>query len=433
MKRLLLISYAFPPEPLPGALRPAYITRYLSEFGWDTTVLTHSAGDPPFPARVERAGARAIASQNPPNGAAARRSSALRSWLGHIRRTLLFPDEMAAWIVPAIVAGARIMRRERFDAILTTALPTSVHVAGACLSRVFGTPWLADYRDLWSGNPHMPWGPVKCALERSAEHFIVKRASMITTISQPLADYLEQLHHREVCVIPNAYDAAEWAAIEEQQPAGFDLVYTGALYGKRDPDLLFRALAELRDEGDAVASSARVHFYGHHNEQADIRARQYGLERQVEIHGVVPRNDAMRAQRAAALLLVFLSMDPVTATETGSKYLEYVGAQRPMLVIGPPQSVMRQKMDELGIGWFASDVSEAKAALRKAFARFTEGNYTAHADPDAVVTAKDLAREFGRCLERMQPNAYGRAPYVTRPSAAGASPLPRTGPGDTIQ
>jgi hypothetical protein len=434
MKRVLLVSYAFPPEPLPGALRPGYVARYLSEFGWDVTVLTRSMGEPPFPARVERAGSRHLVPQRAGNAGPAAGGNRLRSTLGYIRRTLLFPDEKAAWILPAILTGARIMRRKPFDAILTTALPTSSHVVGACLSRMFKTPWVADYRDLWSGNPYMPWGPVKSALERWTELCILKQAALITTISPPLAKHLEALHHREVRVIANAYDAAEWSAIPEMKPKGFDFVYTGTLYGgKRDPELLFRALADLRAEGDPLASAARIHFYGHNNEQAYAQAQRHGVERQVEIHGVVPRSDAMHAQRAAAVLLIFLSMDPATALETGSKYLEYVGAQRPMLVFGPAESVMRQTIEELGAGWFASDVREAKEALRAAFARFTAGEYAAHAKAAAVPTARDLAREFAVCLERTQPNAYGRAAYATRPSSAGASPLPHSRPGDTIQ
>lgn len=400
MKRVLLISYAFPPEPRPGALRPGYLARYLPQFGWEATVLTHSSGEPPFRARVSRAGAAPAAGAI---GArlqtVARSGGLLRKILRTIKDTIAFPDELALWIPPAVVRGLELMRAERYDAIFTTALPTSTHVAGACLSKLTGTPWVADYRDAWSGNPYMPWGPVKRRLQRAAERFVMRGASAITTVSQPIAEHLQDLHRRSVSVIPNAYDPVEWEEIADETPGGFDLVYTGTMYGgKRSPELLFRALAELRDESHPLAGQARIHFYGHNNEDAYAQAQRYDLQSQVFIHGVVPRIDAMRAQRSSAALLIFLNMDAATASEMGSKYLEYAGARRPMLVFGPGASVMRGMVERAHLGWFASDVESAKQALLGAYARYSAGEYRFSIDESHLPNAVELARMFSGCL-----------------------------------
>ena len=400
MKRVLLICYAFPPEPLPGALRPGYLARYLPKFGWQPTVLTPGRAQPPFEVDVVHAGVSQA------TGAGSRtirtlvpRSGPLRSILRSVKEALAFPDELAGWIPPAIATGLREMRRAKYDAILTTALPTSTHVVGAVLSKMTGTPWIADYRDLWSGNPYMPWGPVKTRLEELLERFTIGEAAHLTTVSDPLAQHLRALHRRDVTVIENAFDPIEWEAIPDQAPSGFDLVYTGTLYGgKRDPDILFRALAQLRDQKHPAASGARLHFYGSHNEAALEKARTFGFEAQVTVHGMVSRIEALTAQRRSAALLIFLSMDPATAQERGSKYLEYLGAERPMLVFGPAQSALRGTVEQLKLGYFAADGNEAQRALCSLFDAFSSGNYRAHARLENVQTAEGLAMRFAECL-----------------------------------
>ncbi len=400
MKRVLLVCYAFPPEPLPGALRPGYLARYLPRFGWQPTVLTPARDEPPFEADVVHAGtSRATRNGPSPVRTLVPKSGPLRAVLRSVKEALTFPDELAGWIPPAILTGLRVMRSQKYDAILTTALPTSAHVVGAALSKMTGTPWIADYRDLWSGNPYMPWGPVKSRLEKLMELCAIGQAAHITTVAEPLAQYLQSLHRRGVTVIENAFDPHEWEAIPDEPPTGFDLVYTGTLYGgKRDPDILFRALAQLRDAAHPLASAIRLHFYGSHNEAAREKARAFGFESQVTIHGIVPRIDALIAQRRSAALLIFLSMDPATAQERGSKYLEYLGAQRPMLVFGPTESVMRSSVEELKLGYFAADITEAQRALCSLFDAFSAGDYRAHARLENVQTAEGLAHRFARCL-----------------------------------
>jgi len=415
MKRVLLISYAFPPEPLPGAQRPGYLARYLPKFGWQPTVITPQRAAPPFPTEIASAGTAAPLPQLE-RVRALLPGGPVRRALAAIKDTLLFPDELAPWIRPAVLAGLGAMRRQRYDAILSTALPTSAHVVGGMLSRFTGVPWIADYRDLWSGNPYMPWSARKRRLQRVAERRILARAAALTTISQPLAEQLQALHRKEVSVIPNAFDAAEWSSIPDEPPTGFDFVYAGMLYGgKRNPQMFLEALRRLKDEGHPLARAARVHFYGKDNDAALEHARNLGLEEQVFIHGMVSRERAMQAQRRAAVLLIFLSMDPATANETGSKYLEYLGARRPMLVFGPAQSVMREMMEALGAGFFASTPEEAVHALKASYARFESGVYETAPNMSAVTTAEAMAGLFAQRLDRVAlsgsgtPNLYEAA------------------------
>lgn len=411
MKRLLLITYAFPPAPSPGALRPGYLARYLPEFGWEADVVTRDHTREEFFARV---GSRFGADPHAP----------LRSLLRNVKETLIFPDATAPWMPDARRRARALLEERRYDAILSTALPTSVHVVAAELTKRYGIPWIADYRDPWSGNQYMPWGPAKRALMRAVERRLLRRARAITTISPAIAEILRVVHpDRTIDVIPNAYDPADWDGISAPEPEHFDLCFTGSLYdGKRSPDLLFEAIALLRAQGDPAGADARVHFYGPNSERVAASAARFGLSLLVRQHGVVPRRDALLAQRSAAALLVLLNMDPATAHETGSKYLEYLGARRPMIVCGPSGSALAEIVQQHHLGWFAGDAQSAAGALRAAHRRWRDGAAVIEPGETGLPSARDLAGAFAEVLDRAAGRAVaGMIPYHahTRTTMAG--------------
>jgi len=403
MKRLLLISHVFPPAPSPGALRPGYIARYLSQFGWDVTTLTATVEPPPFPARVvctedsglqKRIRSRINAHVQDPY-------SPLRVALRAAKETIYFPDATAPWMPRAIKAGSAILSGQPYDAILSTAHPPSVHVVAWILARRFRIPWIADYRDPWAGNAYLRRGLVRRTLEELLERGMLRQANAITTISQPIAQQLAKFHRRsDIHVIPNAFDPADWDAVPDIVPERFELCFTGSMYnGKRSPDILFAALAQLRAAGETAGNAARVHFYGPNSDNVTSSALQHGVNLIVRQHGKVPRSSAMRAQRSAAALLIFLNIDPATASEMGSKYLEYIGAGRPIIAIGPSDSAMRGFIERTGLGWFASDVEQAKSAVREAYGRFISGSCELRLDPTFIPSARDLARRFAVILD----------------------------------
>lgn len=388
MKRVLLVAYVFPPEPSPGSLRPAYLARYLPQHGWEAVTLTHTIDDPPFSTRVVHARSRL--------------TSLLDRLPFRLRKALLLPDATSGWIPDAVRSGLQLLRSEHFDAILGTALPASVHAVCSVLSLASGLPWLADYRDPWAGNAYARHGKVRASLEHALERALLRRAHKITTISDAVSAQVGAfLHRRDVQTIPNAYDPAEWEAIPHSTPAEFDLVFTGSMYdGQRSPDVLFGALARLHERGEP-AGSARIHFYGPNSEFVAETARRYGIADRVHVHGAVSRFDAMCAQRSAAATLIFLSMQSAGAAEMGSKFLEYLGARRPILAFGPRESVMGTFLAQHDLGWFAGDVDEAERVLRRAYQHFRSGSADRIAQPQEFPTAPELARRFAQSLDAL--------------------------------
>jgi glycosyltransferase involved in cell wall biosynthesis len=416
VRRLLLVTYHFPPEPAAGARRPAFLARHLPHFGWDVTVLTRPFGEPGAApgnviaapvvgANLENAVRGALTTSGGASSAGNGGVSPARALLRTAKETLLFPDRAAPWLPGAISHGIAACRRQRFDAVLSTSMPASAHVAGAAIATACGLPWIADFRDLWTGNPTSHRKPARAAAEKILERALMRRASALVTISPALAERLEALHRRTVAVIPNAYDASEWSGMEAVEPNGFELCYTGSLYdGARSPALLFEALASLRAESDPAAS-VRVRFFGPNSDHVGELSRRFGVEDIVEQCGTVPREQALREQRLASTLLIFLNLDESTGHELGSKIIEYAGARRPVLAFGPRTSVMRAYLQDGDLGWFAHTLEEARRGLREAHRRYCAGDWNVGPAPAASFSAEDLARAFAGELDRL-----GRVP-----------------------
>ena len=415
-RRVLILAYHFPPEPASGAQRIGYLAKYLSEFGWQPTVITRptpsGAGSDP---NVIRVGAPFRSEAAPGQGGATRQSPALAFLKARARDVLFIPDRAAAWIPRAVAAGLSAHRREPFDAIVSSAMPASVHLAGACLASILARPWLADYRDLWTGNPYAEEPRWRKTLLARMETLALNKASRVTTITPSLSAALESLHHKPVRAIPNAVDDEEWQGIPYTEPDCFRIVHAGSLYdGLRNPRRLLAQIGALRTAGEFRAGDVKLDFYGPNPGNLLELADAAGIGDAVRYHGVIPRANVMRAERAAALLVVIQSDDPRTAAEYGSKIFEYQAAGTQILALGPKNSILRAYVSDRGLGWFASTDDEIREALRAAFQAYTEGRWM-RANRTRE-TARDLAQAFSDELGEMV-DLPGQVPERLKESA----------------
>jgi glycosyltransferase involved in cell wall biosynthesis len=381
-----------------------YLAKYLSEFGWEPTVLTrrapHDAGEECNVVRVGGAYRATIPAREAIERSAHPAISMLKAC---VREVLFFPDRAAPWIPFAVAAGIRAHRREQFDAILSSAMPASVHVAAYCLKSLLRVPWLADYRDLWTGNPYVDVSTWRASLESRMERTMLRKADRITTITPALAAALESLHGSPALAIPNVVDPDEFRDIPFERPDRFRIVHAGTLYdGRRNPERLLAQVSSLRREG-AIRDVA-LDFYGQDPGNLLEVSRRHGIDDAVRYHGLVERREAMRAERGAALLVIIQNDDPRTAGEYGSKIFEYQAAGPRILVTGPPASVLRGYVEQHGLGWFAGSDDELRAALRRAYEIYREGNYLREQSfsGNARVLAEAFAALLDETLGRLQ-------------------------------
>jgi glycosyltransferase involved in cell wall biosynthesis len=425
-KRVLVITYYFPPRPDIASLRLRGLAKYLPEYGWEPVILTAALPGKPescfkvvqtaYPGDATACWKRKLGLR-PDKGFQEQIGvpRALRESEGSFTSKLLtlakaiiaYPDEQKSWYPFAVSVGHDLLTRERFDALLSSSSPVTCHLIARELKRRHRIPWVADLRDLWTQNHHYPYGPVRRLFERRLEVKTLSAADALVTVSEPLAEKLRLLHRgKPVIAIPNGYDPDEVASASLTRE--FTITYTGQLYqGKRDPTPLFRAIAELISEGRLDRRVVKVRLYGATDYWVEKEVKRFGLEDVVRLSPYVPREIALEKQRESQILLLLNWNHPEETGVYTGKVFEYLAARRPILAVGGPRGVVTELLEETGAGFHALGYAQLKHALLELYEQYRTFGYVPYKGREeqiAKYSHVEMARRFAELLDFLKEN-----------------------------
>ena len=434
MRRVLLITFVYPPTEIIGAVRPAALAKYLPRFGWEAIILTPKKSKPGrSDSRIIETGYRsALASWKARLGLDGQRSlheqfrlpvsSRAGSGLFHTRAIdlakyfMVYPDETKGWLPFAMQAIDGIRQQgPQIDAILTTSPPISAHLIGRRANgpglSVGGRP--AGPVDPKPGRPAPQTG-------LAADSFGKKDAGRCRCSGhrfRALGGATAYRHpSKPVCAITNGFDPEHFAPLSKELTAKFTITYAGILYqGRRDPSLLFEVLRELCDEKIVRPEDVRVRFYGPIEPWVTAQVQQHRLEEVVEFHGVVSRSEAMQRQAESQVLLMLGWTDPRETGQHSGKLFEYLGAARPILAVGGSASVLTDTLNETGAGTHAFSKAEIRDFLVAAYSEFKTRGYVAYRGQEAGlldIPTCQMARRFAEVLDQAGEGAVAAAENV---------------------
>lgn len=419
-RKVLVITYYFPPRAGVGSLRLKGLAKYLPEFGWEPVILTAALpGAPeqrfrviqtPYPGDVIAIWKKILHLQSDrgfqeqlgiPRAIRGSKRSLTNRLVVFAKEVTAYPDEHKTWYPSAVEAGQDILRREKFDALLSSSSPVTAHLVAKELKMKFHIPWVADLRDLWTQNHYYPYSPIRKIIERRLELHTLSIADALVTVSVPLAEQLGKLHQgKPIVVIPNGFDPEEidLAPLTKE----FTITYTGHLYqGKRDPAPLFRAVAELISEGKVHRSDIKIRFYGSMEYWLEQEVKHYKLEDVVSLHSYVSREEALTKQRESQLLLLLSWNDPRERGIYTGKLFEYLAARRPILAVGGPRGVVTELLQQTNTGVHVSSYAELKDVLAKFYEEYKiHGRVAYHGYEERIAQYSHyaMARRFAEIL-----------------------------------
>jgi glycosyltransferase involved in cell wall biosynthesis len=258
---------------------------------------------------------------------------------------LAVPDRYVIW-VPAAIAAARRVGANR-ELVVSTG-PVSAHLVARTVVR--GRPWLADCNDLWSRNPDRTNGRLRDAVDAAMEHRVLRRATRLTTVSEPMREELEHRHGKPVTVLYSGFEAAEFPPPTPRAEGGpRRLLFAGTLYGKQDLTPLLRTLASGRREGWLSPDRLEVSFIGRLSDRAALEADRFGVADFVTTSEPIPRDQLLRLMVGADALLL-PSLHDTDRNALPMKLFEYIGARRPIIVFGPGEHLAASLVAEHGFG-----------------------------------------------------------------------------------
>jgi glycosyltransferase involved in cell wall biosynthesis len=294
-------------------------------------------------------------------------------------RRLVVPDEAATWNLTSIPAALRLARAEKFDAVITTSPPGSVHLVGAALKRTLGIPWIADLRDSLLAHQDRRDDTlavrVKGRTVRVVANRVARGADAIVTAFDSIAEEMRELSPKgRVFTITNGSDFDDFAGLEYTPGDRFRITHTGAFFGQRDPKPFLRALAASK------LDDVTARFVGGFPPADRAFAESLGLGAQIETIPFVPRRDSLALQRdSEALLLIAPDAGGRGTGVIPGKVFEYLAAERPILAAVPPGGGAATLLDEIGAGAVVpvDDVEAMRGALVELHARWKRGELDA--------------------------------------------------------
>ena len=421
-KRVLIVTYHFPPRPGIAAVRLKGLAKYLPEFGWEPVILTPRLPGPPDPRfRVIETDYPGTATQffkrkaglKPERGLQEqvgiplaireKKQSFTRKLTHYAKGVIAYPDDKKLWRPYAVATGLDTLQKEQFDILLSSFGPATAHLIAKELKSKTNLPWVADFRDLWTQNHYYPYGRIRKWLESRLEARTIAWADALVTVSQPLADKLNSAHQdKPVFTITNGFDPDE---LNEGVPLTrtFTITYTGQLYwGKRDPALLFRAIQELISENKLAREDIRIRFYGPKVYWLDQEVKKYGLEGIAAQYGMIARDQAVVKQRESQILLLLRWNNPDEVGVYTGKLFEYLAAKRPILAIGGPTGVVSDLLESTRAGVHVTTLETLKGLIFSWYQEYRETGQVAFCGGDEGIldySHRSMARKFANVLE----------------------------------
>jgi glycosyltransferase involved in cell wall biosynthesis len=354
MRRLLILSYFYPPLAGGGVHRVLSFTRHLPAHGWACSVICAGAHDywvrdetllAEVPAATEvlrvpggsaLAGLLRLGGMGTAAGTAGRRSSGAFAALRALSDWFLLPDSYVGWAGRARDAARARIARGGIDALLSSSPPDSVHLAAADVARAERLPWVADFRDPWIGT-HFRRPPTRWHAARQAdmEARVIGNAQLVLAASRTHGDQLASRTHgrpQRLRVVPNGFEPAA-AMPADADPRRFRIAFTGSLSLMEDVGTLLTAVHALVEHDPSALAELRVDLAGPCDSKWPARVAALGLGDVVRLAGPLAHRDSRALQRAADVLLLWKPAGERFRTMVPGKLYEYLDSGRPMLAL----------------------------------------------------------------------------------------------------
>ena len=375
-----MLAYFFPPMAASGSQRPAAFCSYLQANGYRPHVVTAYPDQvhPPietddssiallpldlevsrvryfdrrqfFYRWLRREGGK-VSSESLADGSAPVLLAAQKAPPGHKRsatmrylldKLFMFPDQQKDWARAVYRVLLKRYELDPPDVVYATGSPWSCLLAGARLARRLGVPFVADFRDPWSGNLKASLAPRFAVQARRLEDDVLRSATRVIANTEPLrqrfAARFPCFDQRFVTLTNGITELSSETRgsgdDEPQKTAAFELHYFGTVSKQRAPKELLSAWEKLSTERNLGPADIKLVFTGSWARMApEVLAQLQRLEARgiVERRPAVPREECLKRMACADHLLILQQGYPM---QIPAKIYEYMATQRPVIVIG---------------------------------------------------------------------------------------------------
>lgn len=425
-KKILIITYYWPPAGGPGVQRWLKFVKYLPDFGWEPTVFIPE--NPSYPIidntlykdvskdmeiiktkiwepyqLAEKFGKenKKFKAGQFDVGENQTWKSKLSIW---VRGNFFIPDARVFWAKPSVKFLKKYLAENHFDAIVTTGPPHSLHLIGLGIKKEFPIlKWIADFRDPWteiSYYSHLKLTKSSDQKHRNLEKRVFENADITLATSFTDAENFRKLGANAVCITNGFDERVENLNVTKHEK--FTLAYIGVLEQLRNPEVLWKVLNELVTENIEFKNHFELKFVGKIDDKILYDMHQLTLKNCIHNLGYLNHDEAYTEMQNSDLLLITNFPDPSSKGIIPGKIFEYLETGNQIISFGPENSDVEKILDETHAGKHFSyaDSEGVKQFILEKFQDWKSGKSVAKPMNIEAFTRRNLTQKLVEILEQ---------------------------------
>jgi hypothetical protein len=428
-KKVLIITYYWPPSAGGGVQRWLKFTKYLPEFGWEPIIFTPENPDfdlrdlsllkdipkevevlkfpiwEPYSIFKKLSGRKELKQGQVLEGSKKGFLSNLAIW---IRGNLFTPDPKIFWVKPSVSYLSSVLAANQIDTIVTTGPPHSMHLIGLQLKMMLPQlTWVADFRDPWTN-----WDILKqfkmtkwaWAKHKRLEQEVIRSADCVLTVSNSWKNDFVKLGAKRVRSITNGFDNDDFKEGPQKQSEKFLISHVGMLNVYRNPSWFWQVLDEMMGEG-IFKNDLQIEFVGILSEEVLNGFNHYpNLGKHILMQDYLSHDKVIEKYGESALLLLLQNDSDNAKGHLPGKFFEYLGANKKILCVGNTESDLSKILTDTNSGkvFDKSSISGLKDFLKDTYAAWERGEENTKADAHQLYERKALTSELDQLLNSLR-------------------------------
>ena len=419
-KKLLIITYYFPPAGGPGVQRWLKFVKYLPEFGVQPIV--YIPENPTYPIIDEglrsqisdkviiiknkiwepyqlasvfsKKKTKKISSGIFPHK---KKQTVLDKTFLWIRGNLFIPDARVFWVKPSVSYLEKYIQENDIDIIVTSGPPHSLHLIGLELKQKLNVKWFADFRDPWTTigyHKALRLSGYAAKKHKKLEQKVLNAADKVIVTSKTTKTEFQAITNKPISVITNGYDVEN---VEKQAlDSKFTLAHIGSFLSDRNPKFLWECLVELLTEIPNFKSHLEIKLIGAVSQEVLDSIEDFKLKGYLNLLGYVSHHEAISHQKKSQVLLLIEINSEDTKSIIPGKLFEYMVSNRPIIAIGPQGSDFADIIKETNTGVFFdyTEKEKLKSVILDFYNQFLEGKLQANGVGLQQYSRKNLTKQL---------------------------------------
>ena len=354
-KKVLIITYYWPPAGGSGVQRWLKFSKYLR--GFDIEPVIYTIDNPSYPI-LDKSSESEIPKDLEILKQAIFEPNSMLSFFGrnnkkesagflnpnptflgkivqYIRANYFIPDARKFWIQPSVNFLSNYLENNHIDAIITTGPPHSMHLIGLELKKKLGIKWISDFRDPWTEIDYFQQLPLtKKATKKhqDLEQEVLIKSDMVVVVGETMKDKFLK-HTKRIEVLTNGFDTIEDLSTQKLDEK-FSITHVGLMNSDRNPTILWKVLNEISNTNPNFKNDLRIKLIGKIDDAViqDLKVFDHNT---IETIPYLDHKDVSKYQASSQVLLLSINEVPSAKGIITGKIFEYLQAKRPILAIGP--------------------------------------------------------------------------------------------------